>query len=256
MKCQTVKAVVKGRLSMHIRKRSIAVVLVFLMGMLGALACLVWYSRVTCRITPEDRVFIAAFLKEGQMENLRPGAAYVDELSFIQGAQKAVLHRAPGNEPVPMYHPREPKDVYLFRSGLCYDRSRVMEKILKSRGFATRHVSVYASGKCVLASLILPKTASHAVLEVCTRKGWLVVDSNRPWVSTDKNGNPVSMARMKQDAGKARIPWLNQGAVHSDPIFQEPFVYIYGLYSRHGKFYPPYTPFPDICWQEFADNFF
>ena len=39
-------------------------------------------------------------------------------------------------------------------------------------------------------------------------------------------------------------------------IYMKPFIYIYGLYSRHGKFYPPYNLVPDINYGEFIQNVF
>jgi hypothetical protein len=33
-----------------------------------------------------------------------------------------------------------------------------------------------------------------------------------------------------------------------------PFTWIYSLYSRHGRFYPPYDPVPDVNWAELAQN--
>jgi len=43
---------------------------------------------------------------------------------------------------------------------------------------------------------------------------------------------------------------------HKPPniIYQESFSFIYGLYSRHGKFYPPYTFIPDVNYVELIQN--
>ena len=38
-------------------------------------------------------------------------------------------------------------------------------------------------------------------------------------------------------------------------IYGEDFFAIYGLYSRHGMYYPPYNFIPDINYSEFLDNF-
>jgi hypothetical protein len=37
-------------------------------------------------------------------------------------------------------------------------------------------------------------------------------------------------------------------------IYNERFFYIYGLYSRHGRFFPPYNVIPDINYSEFIQN--
>ena len=39
------------------------------------------------------------------------------------------------------------------------------------------------------------------------------------------------------------------------PILGRPFTYLFGLYSRHGRFYPPYTPVPDLDWGQLGYNF-
>lgn len=38
------------------------------------------------------------------------------------------------------------------------------------------------------------------------------------------------------------------------PIYAEGFTFMYGLYSRHGMFYPPYDKVPDINIPEFSQN--
>ena len=67
---------------------------------------------------------------------------------------------------------------------------------------------------------------SHAVSDVLTVDGWVRVDSNEAWVSVD--GPPPS------------------------PIYDG--VTIVGLYSQHGRFYPPFTPIPDVNWRELHRN--
>lgn len=37
-------------------------------------------------------------------------------------------------------------------------------------------------------------------------------------------------------------------------LFKRPSVHIRGLYSRHGHFYPPYTPVPDFNVQQLLSN--
>lgn len=39
-------------------------------------------------------------------------------------------------------------------------------------------------------------------------------------------------------------------------IYEQPFTFVYGLYSRHGQFYPPYNFVPDINCGEFVKNVF
>jgi hypothetical protein len=97
-----------------------------------------------------------------------------------------------------------------------------------------------------------PKIASHAATEVLTKKGWMVIDSNHPWLALDVNNNPISIKKIKQSFDNSvyidwkRTPYNN--------VFLESFVFVYGLYSRHGRFYPPYNFIPDINYGEFIQN--
>jgi len=37
-------------------------------------------------------------------------------------------------------------------------------------------------------------------------------------------------------------------------IYAKPFTFVYGLYSRHGYFYPPYNVIPDVNYGELLQN--
>ena len=32
--------------------------------------------------------------------------------------------------------------------------------------------------------------------------------------------------------------------------FTVPFTFVFGLYSRHGQYFPPFMPFPDVNWRD------
>ena len=38
------------------------------------------------------------------------------------------------------------------------------------------------------------------------------------------------------------------------PVYEEPVWPIHGLYSRHGRFYPPYGWVPDVNYEELVQN--
>lgn len=227
--------------------------IIFTSGALAAVILLVavlWFHGVDNELTEEDRAYIPKFT-----ETLQPASGdspYEQQVEFIKRVQDSVLTVAPVNKGLPYGQPREPKDLYEAKIGLCFDRSRVIEKILRYHGFETRHIFIYTTrGSNALVAFAIPNVPSHAVTEVKTQKGWLVIDSNDRWISLDAQGNPVGIDRIAENEN---IAWQNE----PPPIYTTiaPFTYIYGLYSRHGEFYPPYNFIPDVHYGELMDNIF
>ncbi len=166
-----------------------------------------------------------------------------------------MLKVAPGNEGLPLGQEREPKDVFEARSGLCFDRSRAIEKLLTYLGLEVRHVAIYATTeRSALAATMTPENSSHAVSEVLTEKGWLLIDSNAHWIGLGTDRQPVSVAGLQSRVDRAG-GWAVDSKSPINSIFVEDHTYIYGLYSRHGRFYPPFTPFPDVNYRQLLGNF-
>lgn len=90
------------------------------------LILVLWFHGVNNEITSEDRIYIPKYT-----ENF-PAASgespYEEQIEFIRRVQDAVLSVAPVNKGLPYRQEREPKDLYEARFGLCFDRSRVIEK--------------------------------------------------------------------------------------------------------------------------------
>lgn len=174
----------------------------------------------------------------------RPGS-FDDEVDLIRAVQTAVLRAAPIDKGLPEGAPRELPDLIRAGYGLCYDRSRAIETVLRFYGFETRHASVYATDeRSAVEALLTRQSPSHAVSEVLTQRGWMLVDSNAPWLGL-KDGQPVDLAHV------AAHP---SGTAGATSILGRPFTWIYGLYSRHGRFYAPFTPIPDVSWAELLYN--
>ena len=223
------------------------------LGLLALLAALV-YSAVDNRLSDEDRQYLNKLMADTALAPLPPAADANAELAFVIDAQRAVQQVAPVNRGLPLGQPREPKDLYLARYGLCYDRSRMLEKLLRLNGLETRHVALFSLRNAgPLALLFTHRLPSHAVSEVRTAAGWLLVDSNVPWVSLGRNGLPVSMAEILRSRGQPAGGW-DPRFVQVPAFYREPLVAVYGLYARHGYFYPPYNPLPDIHWGELLQN--
>jgi len=234
-------------------KRFIKIFTVLLVFLLLGLIILLYLNRVDNELTSEDIEFTTRFM-EGTGGLDRP-LTYEKEITFIKKVQERVLSIACGNKGLPFERSREPRDLFLAKSGLCYDRSRTIEKILRASGFETRHLAVYElKGSRPPAVFFEKDLSSHAVSEVLTKRGWLVVDSNDPWISLDESGVPVSIEKIMENAEKGGFSYDSELYPFMNNIFKDPFACIYGLYSRHGKFYPPHNFIPDINWGEFRYN--
>lgn len=210
------------------------------------------YSSVDNSLSEEDKQYIPKYLSG--VNHLPKNPTYKDELDFIISVQLSVLNIVTKNNGLPFGQKREPKELYEAKTGLCFDRSRVIEKILRYFGFRTRHVSIYSKKETgsAIRSLITPGVPSHAVTEVLTKNGWLIVDSNEPWVSTDRKNQPRSIGNIQASAEiSVPIQWNKEPQTS---MYAQPFTFVYGLYSRHGKFYPPYNFIPDINYGEFIEN--
>ena len=218
------------------------------------ITALLIYSSVDTSLSEEDKQYIGKFLST--VEELPKSPTFQDELDFIRSVQQSVLDLAPTSCGLPVGQEREPKDLYEAKAGWCYDRSRVIEKILRSSGFEVRHISLYSNKQesAPALPLLSPNVSSHAVTEVLTKNGWLVVDSNEKFVSVDKGGKPISLKEIQLSAeGRAVIEWETRPRAS---IYSCPFIFVYGLYSRHGQFYPPYNVIPDINDPELFQHVF
>jgi len=156
---------------------------------------------------------------------------------------------------IPLYNERELKNLFEAQSRLCFDRSRSIEKILKYYGYEVRHVFLFSTvnTNSSIKSLFTPDIKSHGISEVLTQEGWIAIDLNSPWQSINQNGNVFSIKKIqRKNHLKNKISWMNK-PLHS--LYNSSFSIFYGLYSRHGKFYPLYTFYPDINLGEFLYNF-
>ncbi|TYZ14287.1 hypothetical protein FY528_00730 [Hymenobacter lutimineralis] len=216
------------------------------------------YYDIDQTVTAEDKQYIQLYL-QGIPSGPASAQTYDQQLALIKAAQNVVLTHSITGVAIALGQPREPKDVYTSHLGLCYDRIRVLEKIFMKLGYQTRHVTLFADVPALskLQELTTAGVPSHAITEVLTKKGWLAVDSNHRWVAIDAQNQPYSMENLqaKLREGKASV-WLTQPEHDYQQFYSKPCTFIYGLYSRHGQFYPPYTPgIPDYNLRELLYNF-
>lgn len=182
----------QGKTGMKINTTPFKLSIFAIMGIL--LFLVLSFNRVDNAITEDDKRFIPHYVES--IPPLEHDSTYLEELEIIKHIQDAVLTVAPNNEGLPYNTEQSQKTSNVASKGLCYDRSRVIEKTLRYSGFKTRHISIFSKTKTRSAfkSLKTPGVLSPAVTEVLTKKGWLIVDSNNRWLSIDRHENPFSIA--------------------------------------------------------------
>ena len=220
--------------------------------------------------TIEDLSYLQRIFKEFGDKEITQPSDYAGELAAILAVNAAVTECAPLRVAINLGCPREPKDLYEQRRGICFDLSRSIEKGLRSIGFQVCHVSVFSRehGLSRLYGMYLPSRTkpeqkempgfvdSHALSEVRTEKGWLAVDSLSPWLSLDEQGAPMSLRTLQRSVIDNQLPALDAKQANLTPnLLRRPFQMVYGLYSRHGRFYPPYLRYPNVNPREFLANF-
>lgn len=218
------------------RKKTCWLLLVLLTGI-----TLLSYFNVDRSLTAEDRYYIRLYLPD-VAPNVAASLNYDEQVALIERAQRAVFERTTGWQGIAEGQPREPKQLFLNRNGMCYDRSRVLEKVFSYLGFTSRHLSMFTreKGTPALVTILFHHVPSHAVSEVLTKKGWLMVDSNTLWVSLDAKNDPVSVPEIQHRASIIR--WHSPIITKDPQVYSGQFIFVYGLYSRHGLFYAPYIP--------------
>lgn len=164
--------------------------------------------------------------------------SFQHQIETIKHVQSSVFSMVEFAEGVPIGSEREVRHIVNAGKGLCYDRSWLIEKILNANKFRTRHVFVLENlNDSFFLSITSLRARSHAVTEVETVKGWLIVDSIDQWISLDDSGNPVDFSELSEKIGTLkRVP----------EFFKTHHFYIYGLYSRSGMMFKPLLPVPDF----------
>lgn len=215
---------------------------------------IVYFHNVPKSLTTEDEIYIQKILKRCSIQPLAEVRTYQEEIEFLQKLQDSVIHYYPVGIGIPLNQPREPKDLYEHNQGLCFDRSRVFEKICISQGFKTRHIFLLLDErkqKSFTAFLRTDSVSTHAVSEVKTQKGWLVIGSNFPWIALTKQNAPLSIKEILAYNRTGSVPNDIYKTVSPISMWYDPNTrYIYGLYSRHGRFYAPFNIFPDFNFRE------
>lgn len=205
------------------------------------LSSLIYVKNVSVTLSPAD----IATLESISLRKPAQTLTFDQEISLIRLAQKKIFKLAPLGEAIPNDQPREITDLLKYGSGLCYDRSRSLDKTFSYLGFKSRHVFLLFKGNRSFFSAIFQKyQGSHAVTEVKTSRGWMFVDSNTPWIAITRSGEVVN----------ADDVWKRFDEFDNPPEYLKANWWaIRGLYSRGGRKYSPYIPFPELNWPTFLN---
>lgn len=233
----------------------------FVFVVLAVFIGLFFVSNVSRDITEEDKIYVEKILQRSgyDVQNLENTNQFQKQISSIRAVQDSILNETPKQDFIAYGQSREPKDLMGRGGAHCGDRSRFLDKALRLLGYQTRYLSAYDTSNVShpLFALAVKNTSatSHALLEVKTEKGWMLVDSVSRWIALTQEQKIYSAADWQKEESKENVLWdrAQSGKIYS--VLENQFSYFYGLYSRHGKFYPPYVPVPDINWQEFVLNF-
>ena len=241
----------KYKISFKLKAATLVMLFSISVGIIG-------YFNVDRDLTVEDKEYIKQYIPNIP-ENIASSLSYSEQIKLIKNIQLRVYSHTPGWSPIPEGMPREPKQLFLSQSGLCYDRSRVLEKIFDYLGFTTRHLSMFKreSDKPAIITILTSHVSSHAITEVLTKRGWLMIDSNVLWVSLDSKGLPRSMPQLQKLHVQGRnYKWAAPPIGPDSVFYQNRSIPVYGLFSRHGRFYYPYVSgIPDYHVQSLKYNF-
>jgi hypothetical protein len=195
-------------------------------------------------VTKTDRAYIDSFLTEWKIpaDSDSIHASFDREVAFVSRVQDSIVKNFSG-----AFHPQEKVghvDFYFRnRAGVCYDKAILMEKMFTSYGFSIRHMYIYSREDSISTNksdFFKKGLTSHAMLEVKTKKGWMVVGTNGNWLALDQEKNPLKIQQVREVLKKgAFTPYkkTNIGITFYETLqIPSNFKVIYGVYSRHGEF--------------------
>jgi hypothetical protein len=210
----------------------------------AVLLCLfVLMAFVTNVPTGLEAADVAVFKDDLNLASLQHPKTFAEEIVAIRTIQQRVFAKAPVGKGIPTFEPREPSDLMRKHEGLCFDRSRTLDKAFNYIGLSARHVYLlYRQDRGFWSALFRYGQSSHAVTEVKTSKGWMFVDSNAEWIALTRDGQVVN----------ADDVWRRANEFDGIPAYlKDSWWAIRGMYSRKGQLYPPYIIFPDFNWPVF-----
>jgi hypothetical protein len=215
------------------------------------------------RVTAHDRQYIARFMQSWGMTATpdQVHASFQSEMAFLSLLQKNVFEAITHGKISPDKFGNV-AEYFTNRTGECYDRTVLLEKIIDVYGFDFRHVYIYYApsrghGETKVVDFFRKSTLSHALTEVHTAHGWMAIESNTDCVGLDRSGNLLTVKDIEKELKRTGAVDLAQPCSQGLPFWKKypNFNYIYGVYSRHGQFLRPHLPLPGYNIRMLAYNF-
>jgi hypothetical protein len=220
------------------RRYALAALMLALLGFLAT-------GAVQEAPTPEDREALLRFgIIGGPDLGVAPLLDADDQRRLLTRIVQRVHASVDRLDPLPNDHAREPIDVLNAGTGVCMDRARVIEKAARLAGFEARRVFLVYGG---WSKLLLPGGPTHTLVEVRVRQGWVFLGTLTPVTGFSGDGRVWAVKDLRADVIKGGRT-LRQNAWAE--VIATDFLPVYGLYSRHGGHYPPYTPVPDYSLRQ------
>ena len=206
-------------------------------------------TQVETDLTSEDVAAIRSLSIGNHCASLQ---SYEDEVACVAAVQGAHLDRLPNLTCAHVWGglSHEPAAFLERGHGCCYDRSRLIEKALTYYGLKVRHLSLHRRNGSLLT--YVRSGASHSTSEVLTQRGWMLVDSNSRFLARTTAGLPLDAGALRETLLRGNAKLLS---APTHDYFGGDYYIFYGLYSRHGGFYEPFVPLPDIAWRMVPANF-
>lgn len=215
----------------------------FLAAVLVAYLLLAGY--VSKALSQSDLKAIQALQVDASCHDL---SSFSEEVRCVRAVQASIKRLVPDMNCAENGETIEPLEFIQRQYGCCFDRARFTEKALAHYGFTTRHVAIFDMSDHGVLTLFSPGVASHATSEVYTRKGWMGVDSNEPFILITVTGQVLNYKDFKQHSDALEYP------VAPANFYRNKLLVVYGLFSRHGMFHGPKLPAPEFNFRELLYN--
>jgi hypothetical protein len=210
---------------------------------IGFFLFVVIYNNQTVTVNQQDKQYLQLFLNDWNIHQTPKEVhqSFESEVSFISRVQDSVIAQV-HHQNVPHQDFGNVAYYYSDKKGQCYDRAVLLEKFFTYYHFPFRHLYVYFNDNGIgptKLDFFKKSLTSHAITEVKTSKGWLIVGCNSNWLGLDSSGNPMTIAELRKHIVSNTL-YLKKPATMGQPSFwtlHNDFRFIYGIYSRHGDFF-------------------